>query len=302
MSKQIVLVIGAMGFIGRHVVTHLAAQGHTVYATHFPTKTPPLTASNIIWIPCDLTNKDHVALWPTRCHSVIYLAQSRLWRDFPTGAADTFEINVAAVIRAVEYARQSGVQRFIYTSSGTVYTQTRQPACENEVINFTKSRSFYAASKLAAELLLGPYADFFSLIILRLFVPYGPGQNPKMLIPRLVQQVRQGEPIRLHGQNGLQANPVAVVDVAETLEHCLTLNQSVTLNVAGPHILSLREMGSQIGKILDIAPNFQPKPDQTPPVVVGDTTLLQHTLDWKPQTSFETGLRAWLTSNNHLKD
>ncbi|MFN8455559.1 MAG: NAD(P)-dependent oxidoreductase [Anaerolineae bacterium] len=290
---QTVLVIGGSGFIGRHTVARLAAQGHAVYATHSFNKTSPAIAS-VTWLPSNLTATEPAVHWPPQCHSLIYLAQSPAWRKFPDGAADVFQVNVAATLRAAEYARQVGAQRFILVSSGTVYTQTTCPAQEGELFNLEAPRSFYAASKLAAELLLGSYAASFAVMILRPFVPYGVGQDPQMLIPQLVRRVREGEAITLHGNDGLQANPVAVADVAETMARCLTLDSSVTLNIAGPKIMTLRQIGNAIGQVLELTPCFETRFDQVPPVLVGDTSRLQATLGWTPQTSFEAGLRTWL--------
>ena len=292
-QKQTILVVGAEGFIGQHTVTRLISAGHTVYATHFARIEAP-AIPEATWLPCDLTTSDFTNNWPASCDTIIYLAQSPAWRTFPEGAANVFEVNVSAALRTAEYARQASGRRFIFASSGSIYTQTVQPAKEAEVINLHQPRSFYAASKLATELLLGPYSVLFSVIILRFFVPYGPGQDPKMLIPSLVKRIQTGQPISLHGTDGLKANPTAAADVAETLERCSSLDQSATLNVAGPDILTLREIGVSLGNVLSLSPQFEVQPDQSPPVLVGDTKTLRKTLGWAPQTSFEVGARAWL--------
>ncbi len=292
MRSQTVLVIGAEGFIGQHTLRHLLPH-HTVYATHIPTQTPP-AIEGVRWLACDLTDAAAPDLWPAVCDSVIYLAQSQQWRRFPAGVLDMLHVNVDAPLRAAEYARRAGAARLIFASSGSVYTQTARPARETDAFDLHAPRDFYHASKLAAELLLGPYAALFEVVLLRFFMPYGVGQSQTMLIPSLVRRVRTGQPISLHGQDGLLSNPVAVADVAETLGRCLTLGRSVTLNVAGPDVLTLRAVGECIGRVLGIAPRFETHPDQTPPVIVGDTAHLKDVLGWAPETRFEAGLRAWL--------
>ena len=300
-SEQTVIVVGASGFIGRHTITRLAKKGYNVYATHRPVETPSSIAG-VVWIPCDLTEPEATAAWPKQCNSLIYLAQSSAWRDFPGGAADVFEVNVVATFRTAEYARKAGVTRYIYASSGSVYTQTERPAKEDEPFLLQKSRRLYDASKLASELMLGPYDEFFHVVITRLFVPYGAGQDAKMLIPQLVQRVRQGEAISLHGTDGLLINPVAVRDVAETLVRCLALQDSVTMNVAGPERLSLREIGEVIGRVLGKPARFSTNPEQAVPVLVGDTRVMETYLDWSPQTKFEEGLRLWLDASMKRKE
>ena len=293
MSEKSVLVVGASGFIGRHTVARLAQNKYHLYATHLPSEAPP-AIPGVDWIPCDLTKPDALSAWPERCENLIYLAQSPKWRHFPDFAGDVFDINLAAVLRSAEYARRAGTQRFIFASTGSVYGQTLKPAYEYDAILMDAPRRFYEATKLAAEVLLGPYKQLFKIVVLRLFIPYGIGQDANMLIPQLVHRVRTMEPISLHGQDGLLANPVAVSDVAEVLERCLSLDESATLNVAGPEKLSLREIGTFIGQILNQKPIFEIHSDEIPPVLVGDTTSMKTILGWSPETRFISGLRTWL--------
>src|SRR6478672_701431 len=107
-----VFVIGGAGFMGRHVVRHLAAHGLRVIATHRPGRAPAAEPGTE-WLPVDLATTDS-ANWPTRYDAVIYLAQSARWREFPAGADDVFRVNVAAVHRAAEHARVVGAKRFIH--------------------------------------------------------------------------------------------------------------------------------------------------------------------------------------------
>lgn len=295
MNNKNVLIIGASGFIGKHAVKHLSASGWQVYAQCLPDEIPTPFPS-VVWLPCDLRDTNCMRVWPEQCNSIIYLAQSPEWRIFPDGAKDVFDVNVAAVIRTVEYARNAGTQHFVFASSGSIYSQKVQPAQENDLLDIDAQRNFYAASKLATELLIKPYASLMSIINLRLFSPYGLGLNPKMLISQLVHRVQEREAIDLHGRDGMRINPIAVADVIKVLERCLTLENSVTLNVAGPDSLTLREIGETIGAVVGIAPQFTTHPEQSAPVIVGDTTALYEHLGWTPQTPFEAGIKAWLES------
>lgn len=288
-----VLVIGAGGFVGRHLVNRLSAEGHCVHATHRPNSPPPAT-NGILWHPCDLSAPDPTDQWPARCDAVYFLAQSRKWRDFPEGAPDVVRVNIHALLSTLWYSLRAGASRLIYSSTGTLYTQTSQPATEEEPIDFHADRSFYAASKLAAEALLAPYHQLLPIVSLRLFMPYGEGQSSEMLLPRLVRSVQQSSPIQLHGENGLTCNPVAIADVVEALVRCLHLSSTATLNLGGTEALTLRAIGETIGRVVGAEPRFEPNPNATPPVIVGDITRLQEALGWKPSLSFEQGLKQWL--------
>src|SRR5262245_33715992 len=191
-------VIGGAGFGGRHLVRHLAAHGLRVLATCRPGSAPP-TGTGVEWVPSDLASAEPARGWPRRYDVVVYLAQSANWRDFPAAADDIFRVNVCALQQTAEHARQAGAKRFVHLSTGTVYSQTREPAREDEPIRPEAPRSFYAATKLAAELLLGPYSASFGVTQLRLFMPYGSGQNEKMLLPTIAAKVRSGTLVDLHG-------------------------------------------------------------------------------------------------------
>jgi nucleoside-diphosphate-sugar epimerase len=91
---------------------------------------------------------------------------------------------------------------------------------------------------------------------------------------------------------------VAATDVAETIMRCLSLRQSITLNVAGPEVMTLRSIGSVIGKVLGREPLFDVQATATPLVLVGDLGLLRAKLGWAPATRLESGLREWLSDGS----
>jgi nucleoside-diphosphate-sugar epimerase len=296
MAQQTVLVVGGAGFLGRHVLRCVSAAGHRAIGTCRGAGAPP-AVPRVSWIATDLGREDATRNWPAHYDTLIYLAQARSWRHFPATAPETYQVNVAGLMRAAWHAEKIGVTRFIYASTGSVYTRKTKPAKEDDGIDLGEPRTFYASCKLAGELLLGPYQALFPVVHLRIFMPYGDGQSEDMLMPRLVRCVREGKPIQLHGEDGLVANPVAAMDVAETIVRCLELTHTATLNVAGPETLTLRLIGEQIGKVVQRAPVFEIQADHAPAVIAGDTTLLRRTLDWQPAIPLDEGLRAWLADD-----
>jgi nucleoside-diphosphate-sugar epimerase len=288
-----VLIVGASGFIGRHVTARLASGGVRVYA-HYHSAAPPLDTGEVLWIPGDLRQATVSRAWPPRCDHVVYLAQSPARDDLPANAPDVFDVNVAGALGAITYAVSAHARSFILASSGSVYGDRRGPARESDALRLDGRASFYAASKLAAEALIAPYARRLTVIRLRIYAPYGPGQDSRQLISDLVRRVRERRAIDLHGADGMVINPLWVGDLAEAIRRCLPLETSAVLNVGGPEPLTLREIGDCIGRITGIPPRFAVHPDQTAPVVVGDTTALRAALGWSPPTTLESGLERWL--------
>jgi nucleoside-diphosphate-sugar epimerase len=286
-----ILIIGAGGFIGRHAVNGLAADGHDIVATHTPGRQP--SPGPGLWVPCDLTAPDGMARLPRDCDVIVHLAQARKWRSFPEDAPGVFAVNLQGLFASAWFARECKARLFVYASSGTVYSQTTQPALESEGIDVMAARSFYAASRVSAEILLRPFAALLPIVQIRLFMPYGAYQTPEMLLPTIVRNVQSGQPITLHGESGLLANPVAIADVVAAIRRALGLRESITMNVAGPEILSLRDMAVTIGRQVGRQPHFVVQ-NAARPVIVGDTNLMQRTLGWRPNTSFAAGLATWL--------
>ena len=287
-----ILIVGGTSFIAGHLIARLAAHDREVSATY---RDRPGSNERVRWIRTDLASHDATASWPSRCDAVIYLAQSRAWRQFPEGAPDVSAVNVDGVARAATYAHRAGARHFLLASTGTVYDGL-QATSERTPIDVARPRQFYPASKLAAEMLLSAYAHVMHTVIFRLFMPYGAGQDPSMLIPQLITRVQQGIPVQLYGGDGLKANPVAVGDVAQVFEAGLAFDRSLTLNIAGPEVLSLRQIALTIGRVVARPPVLE-RCDGMPKDVIGDTALLAQALGWVPQTSFEAGLKAWLAAD-----
>ncbi|MCI0640038.1 MAG: NAD(P)-dependent oxidoreductase [Gemmataceae bacterium] len=294
---QTIVVVGGSGFIGQHVVRSLVWRGHEVYATYSPGKLPPYI-NQVHWLACDLAGPQPVKSWPERCDTLIYLAQSRKHRHFPEGTAEAGGVNVHGLCHALDYAARAGVRRFLFASSGSVYDSAAPLSSEDEAFAPQATRSLYAASKLAAEMLVSPFAKLFATVVFRIFMPYGPGQSADRLFPQLLDKLRKDQPILLHGADGFHANPIAMADVLEAVLRSLALEQSATLNLAGPEVVTLRQIGEAMGRVLGIAPRFDTQPGPAPHFV-GDTSRLAQVLGWSPGIRLESGLQLWLPEKTY---
>ena len=264
-----------------------------MWATHSLGRTPP-ALDRVQWLPTDLASAHIARAWPHACDAVLFLAQARNWRNFPECADDVFRVNLGALHQTVQYARTCGSKKLLVASTGTVYEPSARALRETDGIDSNAARNFYAASKLAAEILLGPYAKLLDITQLRIFMPYGSGISSGMLFPQLVKRIQTGQPITLHGADGMRVNPIAAADVAEAFWRCLELQGSSTLNLAGATEWTLRGIGATIGKVLGLTPRFETQPSVQAPVVVGDIGALCQALKWTPSVSLETGLKSWL--------
>jgi nucleoside-diphosphate-sugar epimerase len=257
-----ILVTGAGGLLGSHLVPLLREEGHDVI---------PATRGMI-----DLSRPLDPSRLPQRIDAVIYLAQSSRFREFPETAADIFQVNTAQPLALLDYARRAGAANFVYASTGGVYAPSAQPVTETSPL--AAPMGFYPASKRAAEVLAEAFQPHLHVTLLRFFFIYGAGQKREMLIPRLADSVLEGRSVALQGEEGLRINPVHASDAAKATAAAARLAQSATVNVAGPEVLSIRAMCETIGERTGRAPVFSHDPNATPPSLIADTRLMSQLL------------------------
>lgn len=263
-----ILVTGAQGLVGSHLVPLLAKQ-HRVVAVG---RSAMPAADNVHPLAIDLSEPLDPTLLPDRIDAMVYLAQSRRFRSFPDGAADMLRVNVEQPIALIEAARQRGATHFVYASTGSVYAPSPRPLREDDP---TPANGFYAGSKLSAELLLKPFGALMNVALLRYFFIYGAGQQRDMLLPRLVDNVREGRTITLAGEEGIRLQPLHASDAAQAVVDALAVDGTHAINVAGPEVLSLRAVCEAAGKALGIEPLFSVSPGSGGGDLIADTARME---------------------------
>lgn len=251
---MVYLVTGSTGLLGRSVCRALTCRGREPVSVIRPGTDAHAIGSSI---RVDLADPTWTARdLPAKIDGILHLAQSRRFRDFPDGASDVFGVNIHATARLLDYALAAGATHFIYASSGGLYQRGSAPLTENSPLEPPGELGFYLGSKAAAEVLVQNYASFMKVVILRPFFIYGPGQMRGMLIPRIFDSVKAGRPIKLQGEDGLRINPVHVEDAATAVSKAVDLQTSGVINIAGPEVLSLRDVAISFGEHLGVSPVF----------------------------------------------
>lgn len=280
------MITGATGLVGQQAVEMLKRS----YAIDAIVRKGSITDNEaVVYHETDFSNDSLPTTLPTKIDAVIHLAQSNNMRAFPQEAIDIFNVNVKATQLLLDYSKRAGATGFILASTGGLYGMGNDHFTENSPINLPSGElGYYFRSKYSAENLATAYSDHMAIHILRPFFIYGANQKRSMLLPRLVDNVRFGNPISLQGEEGLSINPVHVDDVVRLIEACLSIPVSQTVNVAGPDIMSLRVIAEMIGLRLGKKPIFN-QSDAWPTSIVADNSVMK-SLTRRPLIPLERGL------------
>ncbi len=281
-----IVLTGANGLLGNEVVRLLAAAGDEVVCVG--RRRVDVADAGVTFVEADLARPLRPSSLPDHADAVIHLAQSEHFNEFPEGANAVFAVNVAAPVALLDWARGAGVASFVHASSGGLYGSGPRPFAETDPLQLPPRLAFYLATKHSAEQLADAYQQNFSVAALRYFFVYGIRQRPNMLIPRLVANVRAGQPLTLQGANGMCLNPVHVSDAAAATVAAVRRKARGVFNVAGPDTVSIRLIGEIIGRLVGNAPLFE-QAGGAPGDLVGDTAQMRDRLHI-PTVSVEDGL------------
>lgn len=236
------LITGATGLLGQHFSIQLSQKRiphYTLGRSEFLSDDSNEFVTNIVH---DADHDIEIHTFPNDVTHVYHLAQSREFRNFPQKSKSVFDVNVRFAHRLLETARKRGVSKFVFASTGGVYAPSVSVLTENSRILSPGEADFYAASKIATEYLTAAYKDCMDIITLRPFFIYGNGQDRRMLLPRLIENIKHNKPIMLNGTDGLKFNPIHAIDAANALYESRKLVKTVVINLCGPEVISLRDV------------------------------------------------------------
>ncbi len=279
-----ILLTGAGGLIGSSLLPELNKDGHNVF-----------TVSNSIKdennIAIDFAQEWNTNLLPQEIDCIIHLAQSENFRDFPEKATDIFYTNTLSTLKLIDWAKKNNVKKFIFASSAGIYGNSDEEFNEESEIIYKSDFGFYLGTKHCSEVILDNYTKLLNVIQLRFFFVYGKEQRKGMLIPRLIDNIKNAAPLMLQGENGIKINPIHVSDAVKAIIKAMTLQESDKFNIGGDEVLSLRQIAETIGNVFEKSPEFliQDLPANN---LIGDITKMKKYLH-TPQINFVEGIKQF---------
>ncbi|KXK63972.1 hypothetical protein AWW66_00575 [Micromonospora rosaria] len=312
-----VLVTGAAGFIGSHLVDALLADGHQVVGLDLrtpdghPPAGPAAPPARPGYTPLrsDITTDD-LAPAVEGCDTVFHLAAipgvRPSWDSFRRYA----ETNVVGTQRVAEACLAGAVRRLVYASSSSVYGLVGGPSREDQA---TAPASPYGVSKLAGEQLCHAYAARpghpTTVVALRYFTVYGPRQRPDMAIGRLLTAAATGEPFPLYGDGSHRRDFTFVSDVVAATVAAASADltaggpaarsapgggppRSVTVNVGGGASVPMTEVVDLVERVTGrpVRLDRLPERDGDVPATAADLTVAARVLGYRPRVGLAEGM------------
>lgn len=296
-----VLVTGASGFIGPHLVHALCRSGAEVHALSRRKMVPAGTCPR--WWQDDLSNPNAASSTIHRIqpHVVFHLAGYAVGGRDAALVLPTFHSNLETTVNILAAVNESSCKRIVLAGS------LEEPDTGDGL--FVPS-SPYAAAKWASSAYGRMFHELYKtpVVIARIFMTYGPGEpNKKKLIPYVINSFLQNRPPEL--SSGIRrVDWIFVEDVVQGLIQA-ALRPDIngcTVDLGSGHLLSVREVVQRISEVMnsEVQPRFGATPDR--PMEQERAAYLTESrrmLDWCPQYSLEQGLRQtvqWHTRQRSL--
>ncbi|MBI2936432.1 MAG: NAD(P)-dependent oxidoreductase, partial [Chloroflexi bacterium] len=249
-----VLVTGASGFIGKHLVPHLLEAGYEVIALSRQPAT--MECNGLRWIQGDFTRGDALEQIPGGVDAICHLATAgtrqhrRPGGSFePRAVEEIIRVNVLGTLGLLHLARLRPIPRFIYTSSMAVYGKpTKVPVTESDGVYPTGEGLTYAASKLVGELYCHQFMQSYGLpcSILRLSYVYGLGMPEDQAIPIFMKQAATNGSLRIHGSGDETWDFLYVKDAVQGILKAYQSQKSGVFNIGTGAETSLKTLAQAV--------------------------------------------------------
>src|SRR5438270_4094469 len=301
-----VLVTGAGGFIGHHLVKYLVSRGY--YVRGVDIKEPEYEATNAQEFELLDLGSFETCLKATREVTEVYALAANM------GGIGFIETNRGVIVRdntlinmhTVEAARINGASRFLFTSSACIYPRYLQNAAD--VVPLKEEQAYpadaedgYGWEKLYMERVCRHYREDFGLEtrVVRFHNIFGPlgtydggREKSPAAICRKIALANDGDDIEVWGDGGQTRSYCYIDDCVEGIYRLMESDHRDPINLGQDRMISINELvdmvaqiaGKKIGKRYDVT---------KPQGVRGrnsDNTRLRQVLRWEPCISLEEGL------------
>jgi UDP-glucuronate 4-epimerase len=305
-----ILVTGGAGFIGSHLVETLLAAGHTVailddFNDFYD---PQIKQANITGFAKDVIIHHHDLrdgasvrnlFHREKFDVVAHLAARAGVRPSIDQPQLYYDTNVIGTLHLLDAARVTGVERFVFASSSSVYGASKTvPFSEDQ--HLTQTLSPYAATKIAAEFLCSTYAHLYQLraVALRYFTVYGPRQRPDLAIHQFTRRIYAGQAIEQFGDGTTRRDYTYVDDIIQGTMAALQYEGPLfdIFNLGESETIQLKDLIVAIENTLGRKAKINQLPEQPGdmPMTCADISKARKLLGYNPTTRLSEGLPKFI--------
>jgi dTDP-glucose 4,6-dehydratase len=318
-EHKTVLVTGAGGFIGSHLVERLVVLGANVKAfVRYNSRgdrgllelVPTRVRTEIEFIMGDLRDADAVERAVEGSDLVFHLGALIAIPYSYIHPCDVIETNVMGTLNVLNAARSYNVTRVVHTSTSEVYGTARYVPIDEQ--HPLQGQSPYSASKIGADKIAESFHLSFGLpvVTLRPFNTYGPRQSARAVIPTIITQALSRDTVRL----GVLHPTRDLNYVSDTVEGFIKAAQAPdaigqAINIGSGNEISIGDLATriigQIGRDVDIvADEVRLRPESSEVNrLIADAERAQRLLGWESTVSLDDGLQrtiAWIKDHMDL--
>lgn len=317
LKNKRVLVTGADGFIGSHLVESLLENGCSVKAFVYYNSfnswgwldaLPKDVLSQIEIFTGDVRDPSGVRQAVKGVDVVFHLA-ALIAIPYSYHSPDSYvDTNIKGTLNVLQACRDHNIEKVLVTSTSEVYgTAKYVPMDENHPY---QGQSPYSATKIGADMIAESFYKSFNLpvSIVRPFNAYGPRQSARAIIPTIITQLLSGSKEIKLGSLTPTRDFTYVKDTCRGFVEIARSNESVgqVINIASQEEISVGELARNIIEVLGmnvkvVADNQRMRPDNSEVTrLLGSNEKIRTVCGWKPEVSFGDGIKStadWFRNN-----
>src|ERR1043166_3485377 len=302
-----ILVTGGAGFIGSHLVEKLLAARHAVVVVDDFNDfyDPQIKHANVGGFAKDVT------VWHTdlrdgaavrnlfhreKIDAIVHLAARAGVRPSIQLPQLYYDTNVIGTLHLLEAARVTGVERFVFASSSSVYGASKiVPFSEDQ--RLTQTLSPDAATKVAGEFLCSTYSHLYQMrvVALRYFTVYGPRQRPDLAVHQFTRRIHAGQPIDQFGDGTTRRDYTYIDDIIQGTMAALEYEgpRYDIFNLGESETIQLKQLVSALENALGKKAKVNRLPEQPGdmPLTYADISKAKKLLGYNPNTKLSEGLQ-----------
>jgi dTDP-glucose 4,6-dehydratase len=315
-ANRRVLVTGAGGFIGSHLVQRLLAEGAMVRAfVRYNSRGDPgllcmlstQELARIEIIAGDLQDEHAVRKAVEGIQAIFHLGAMISIPYSYRHPVEVAKTNFIGTLNVLTASREFAVERLVHISSSEVYgTAIHTPMSESHPL---QGQSPYSASKIGADKLVESFSCSYELpvVTVRPFNTYGPRQSARAVIPAIITQVLTKNTIFLGNQDTIRDFTFVEDTVAGMVKAAEVPGiEGEVINLGTGQEIKIGELAQKIiqktGRSVEITIDpVRLRPERSEVLrLLSDNTLARQTLGWKPEVSLDEGLDQtidWIKTN-----